>query len=487
VRLGIVLGVIGNLLRLFALLFAFPSAVGLYYGEVNAALQFALSGAICFAIGIALSWRVEPPRVFRRSEAFGVVAGTWLLVAMAAAVPFVLDGMRPVDALFESMSGFTTTGATVLTDFGSHGNAFFFWRAFIQWLGGLGVIALFVVVLPRLGVAGRQLFFAEASGAAGEALSPQARKGAMKLWGLYGGMTVLLTGLLCWVGFGFFDALLHALTTMAAGGFSNNGASLMGFANPAAEWILIVFMTLAGASFTLQWRGYFRDPREFFRDQEFVVYVLAMALGALGVAFLVAGGLPDLDTLRAGFFQSASLISSTGFASQDYELWSDAAKVILVWVMMIGGCAGSAAGGAKVVRHILVVKFLRREITQTLHPRAVLSIRYGGREIPREILRAVFTLVFLFLSANLLLGSLILVLEVGNQQMNLATGFSCALACVGNIGPGFGAAGPMGSFAFLSDASKVALTVGMWVGRLEILAVLALLHPHVWRELRWKD
>lgn len=486
-RLGLVLGVIGNLLRLFALLFAFPCGVGLFYGETGSALEFALSGAICFALGFLLSWRVEPPRIFRRSEAFGVVAGTWLFVAAVAAVPFVLDGMRPIDALFESMSGFTTTGATVLTDFAAHGRSFFFWRAFIQWLGGLGVIALFVVVLPRLGVAGRQLFFAEASGAAGEALSPQARKSALKLWVLYGAMTALLAGLLCWVGFGFFDALLHSFATMAAGGFSNNSASVMGFGNPAAEWILTVFMTLAGASFTLQWRGYFRDPREFLRDQEFSVYVLAMALGALGAAFLLAGGLPDLDQLRAGFFQSASLISSTGFASDDYETWSDGAKAVLVLVMLVGGCAGSAAGGAKVVRHILVWKFLRREVTQTLHPRAVISIRYGGEEVPRGILRSVFTLVFLFLTGYVLLGAFVLVLESGNPQMDLATGLSCSLACLGNIGPGFGAAGPMGSFAWLSDATKLALTLGMWVGRLEILAVLALLHPHVWRDLRWKE
>ncbi|MCB9882078.1 MAG: TrkH family potassium uptake protein [Planctomycetes bacterium] len=486
-RLAIVFGIIGQLLRPFALVLLIPLVVGWVNDGFAVASHYAIAALASAGTGWLLALGYRAPKVFRRSEALAVVAGTWLMFGVMAAIPYVLAGLSPEDALFESISGFTTTGATILTDFSRYGRAFFLWRAMTQWIGGMGVIALFVVILPRLGIAGRQIFFAEASGAVSDEISPQVRTTALRLWILYVALTSLQTLLLIIAGYPAYDAVVHSMTTMAAGGFSPNGQSVHGYQfeagvnAPFAEWIFVVFMISAGASFPLQWRALTHSPRVLWRDGEFMLYLGVTLGGALAVAALQAGGLPGWADVRAGAFQSASLISSTGFASEDYQLWKDSSKAVLVAVMLVGGCAGSAAGGAKVIRHLIVLKFCKREITQVIHPRAVIAIRYRGRVVPREALRAVFTLVMLYLVFYVVFGILAVVLGA-----DLITGFSASLACLGNIGPGFDAVGPMSNFAHFPVATKLILTVAMWIGRLEILTVLALLHPHVWQGLRWR-
>jgi len=277
-------------------------------------------------------------------------------------------------------------------------------------------------------------------------------------------------------------SLLHAFTTMSAGGFSPNPQSIAGYQNPAAEWVLVLFMLLSGTSFTLQYKVFTGRPLGFFRDGEFMFYVSVTCVGALSVACILAGGTPDLNHLRMAAFQATSLVSSTGFASVDYNVWSDPARALLIMLMVLGGCAGSAAGGPKAIRFLLVVKRMQREITRVLHPRAVLPLRYKKRPIPDEIVRAVYALVVLYLAGYFLFGVALVLLG-----SDLVTGFSAALACLGNIGPGFGPAGPMGSFADFSDLAKSVLVFAMWIGRLEIVAVLVLFHPDVWRAIRWQD
>ncbi len=480
-RLLLVFGVVGQLLRVFSMAFVPPVLLALFDGQWWSAAHFAVALLATLLAGSAASKGLPRAPVFHRGEALAVVAFTWLSVAVFAAVPYLFAGLSPVDALFESMSGLTTTGATVLTDFSLYHRAFFLWRAMTQWFGGLGVIALFVVVLPRLGIAGRQLFFAEASGAPSEAVSPKVRHGAQRLWILYSMLTLLLAALLMGAGFPAYEAVLHSLTTMPAGGFSPHGSSIAGYANPNAEWILVVFMILAGTSFPLQYKVFTGRLLGFFRDGEFVFYFGVMCFGALGVAFVLAGGIPDLERLRLGAFQAASLMSSTGFASADYETWPDAAKALLVVVMVVGGCAGSAAGGQKSIRLLLVTKHALREITRVLHPRAVLPLRYKRRPVPEDIMRAVFLLVGLFIVGHFTIGTLLVVLGA-----DLVTGYSAALACLGNIGPAFGPAGPMGSYAAFPVSSKLLLIVAMWAGRLEIVTVLALLHRDVWRNIRMR-
>lgn len=488
-RLARVLGVIGRLLRFFAAGFLAPAALctwDWYQGEASqgiAALQFAGTAIVSWLAGTLLAYGFVPRPDFRRAEALGVVAGSWLVLSVFSAIPYFLAGLAWDDALFESMSGLTTTGATVLQDFSLYGRGFFLWRSMTQWFGGLGVIALFVVVLPQLGIAGRQLLFAESSTAPSEVVSSRVRESARRLWLLYLTLTMaLVAALMLAADFPAYDAICHALTTMSAGGFSPNGESIAGYANPTAEWILVVFMLLAGVSFPLLWVGLTRHPRDLTKDGEFRFYILVTAAASAVVALVLADGIPGEEEWRLGAFQAASLISSTGFASTDYNLWSDGARAMLVVVMLVGGCAGSAAGGPKAVRNLFVIKFVWREITRSLHPRAVLPLRHKGHAVPDPIVRAVLNVVFLYL-----MGYCVVALLLTLMGESLIVAASASLACMGNIGPGFEAVGPMGNFAAFSTPEKLLLTFAMWIGRLEIVTVLALLHPDVWKRIRWKD
>ncbi len=481
-RIAIVLAIVGQLQRSFALVFVPPLLMAVWDGHWSSAAYFAVTALASLATSFAAASIKTSELTLPRAEALAVVAFAWADVGFWGAIPYLLYGLSPADALFESISGFTTTGATILSDFEPFDRSFFLWRSMTQWFGGLGVIALFVVVLPRLGISGRQLFFAEASTAPMEAVSPQVRNAAMRLWFLYAGLTLLMTLLLIGVcDFGWFDALNHSLTTLAAGGFSPNAMSIAGYQNPRAEWVITIFMMLGGTNFVLQYKVLTGRVLGFFRDGEFMMYTGVMAALAVSVAVSLSDGLPSLGTLRTGAFQVASLMSSTGFASVDYNLWTDSSRSLLILAMLVGGCAGSAAGGPKVVRLLLVMKHVLREMTYALHPRAVLPLRYNGKAVSRDIMRSVFTLVVLYMLGYVAVGTLLVLMG-----SDLIVGYSAALACIGNIGPGFGSVGPMGSFAAFSPAAKLVLTLSMWVGRLEIITVVALLHPHVWGRLEWR-
>lgn len=500
-RLRVVFGVVGELVRLFALAFIPVILVALRDGLFDAHMVFRLNepdlieaGRFLFTmcgtylVGTFLHNKPAPGLVFRRSEAIAVVFFTWCAVSVVAAVPFVLGGIPPVDALFEAVSALTTTGATILQapDWG-RSNAFFFWRAWVQWLGGLGVIALFVVVLPRLGIAGRQIFFAEASTAPSDAVSPSVRGSARRLWALYISLTLMLTILLMPAGLGFFDALTHAFTAMSAGGFSNQPESVQSFHQPMVEWVMVPFLFLAGASFPLMLRTLTREPLAIFRDGELKLYLLCALSGIAALTFLAPPEYAFEHKLRAASFQVASLLSCAGFASEDYERWAPAAKVVILLVMAAGGCAGSTGGGAKQVRYLLVFKFLRQEITRVLHPRAVLPIRHGKEAVPQRVMWAVFMLVLLFLGMYVVTATLLMLLEHGqnNGYGDFPAAMGSSIACINNAGPGLGPAGPMGTFAGFTTASKLLLSAAMLIGRLEIVTVLALCHPHVWRNLSW--
>lgn len=480
-RLIPVFAVIGEVLRIFAFAFLPPLVLAAFDQSWSSVLSFGVSFVVTLVIGQFAHIGFEKLRtpIYHRVEALAIVAFTWLVIGVFGGIPYLFAGLDPVDAFFETMSGFTTTGATILTDFSLYDRAFYLWRAMTQWFGGLGVIALFVVVLPRLGIAGRQLFFAEASGAADEPLMPQVRHTASRLWLVYTGFTLLQVILLMVVGYPFYDAICHAFTTLAAGGFSPNGQSVMGYDNPAAEWVFIPFMLISGMSFTLLYKAITRDPRELFRDGEFGWYFCIMVGLGLFTGYLLDGNVLNVETARQGLFQVASVMSSTGYASEDFNVWNDSARIVLVVAMLVGGCAGSAAGGAKVIRYLLFAKHIKREITRTIHPQAIIPIKYKGRVIPNHVIHSVVTLVAIYILGYFVLG--VFVVVVGETDM--VAGFTAALACLGNIGPGFGAAGPMGSFAGFNDPTKIALTLGMWVGRLEIVTVLALLHWHVWRHV----
>ena len=483
-RLAVVVHLTGVLLRLFSTMFAAPAIVALIYGERPDAMAFVLAGA-----GSALAGHLMARAYtgaaddLRRIEGLSIAAATWLVVAGAAAIPFLSAGLSPIDAMFESMSGLTTTGATVIRDFREFGRGIFFWRALTQWIGGMGVIALFVAVLPRFAIAGRQLFFAEAPGPSDEKLTPQIRKTAAALWSVYAGLTLLeVLGLLI-VGLPLYDSVCHALTTLAAGGFSPEAESLMAYRNPAAEWLITVFMFLAGANFALHYRTLRGETNAFHRDEEFRAYVGIVVVATVMLVVLLGPAAGNLaDRVRMAAFQTVSILTTTGYASVDFNLWSDQAKLVLLVLMFLGGCAGSAAGGPKVVRQILIARYTLLELRRTVHPRAVLPVKLGGRVVPDDVMRGV--LVFFLFYLLVFAVCVMIVVALG---ADIITGITAAIATLGNIGPGFNSVGPMGHFGDLHPVSKVALTAAMWIGRLEVLTVLALLRPEVWKMGRWEE
>jgi len=476
-----VFGVLGMLMRPFALVLLAPALVDVYYGRTHMAVVFTGTAAAAYVLGLLLGRSRINPNDLGRIEAMAVVATAWLFAAVLGAVPYLEEGFGPVDAVFESMSGFTTTGSTIFAsdDFLRVSRGLIFWRSLTQWLGGLGIIVLFVAVLPALAVAGRQMFFAEAPGPEEEALTPRIRQTAAALWRLYIGLTAL-EALLLWSvgGMRLFDAVCHSFTTLAAGGFSPHPLSLQGH-SVAAQWIVIPFMFAAGASFTLQYRA-LRRPGLLVRDPEFRTYLGIFVIGGLLVAFLIAGtaGHGFHASLRHGLFQAVSILTTTGYASEDFAVWPAAALMVVGALMFIGGSAGSAGGGPKVVRMLVLGKFVAREILVALHPRAVRVVRLGGRPIPRDTLRQIVGFLVAYFATFA-----IAALLAGILEDDLTVGITGAIATLGNIGPGFGRLGPMATFGDLGTATKVLFVLTMWVGRLEVMTVLVILHPEVLRTL----
>lgn len=484
-RLALVVHITGTLVRLFSPALLAPAAVAALYREWNDVVGFIVAFVGTAGVGVAMRTAgggdaAEMERL-RRVEGIAVVAATWFILAQLSAIPYVWAGLGAVDAVFESMSGLTTTGATVFTDFSGFGRGVFFWRSLTQWLGGVGVIALFIAVLPRLAIGGRELFFAEAPGPTDEKLTPQLRQTALALWQIYATITALEVVALTAAGMSLYDAVCHAFTTLAAGGFSPHPQSLAGYDSAAIQWIVTTFMFVAGANFALQYRAVRGGRIALVRDEELRAYLGIVVVATIAVMlFLLRDGLAWAEAVRHAAFQVVSILTTTGYASTDFQLWNDQAKMVLVLLMFIGGCAGSAAGGPKVVRHVLMARFTLRELTRTMHPRAVLPVKLGGRVVPEHILRDV-QVFMLFYLLTFAIGAAVVVM----LGADLITGITASIACLGNIGPGLGTIGPMASFADLHVVSKIVLTLEMWIGRLEVLTVLVLFRPELWRSARW--
>ena len=485
-RLSLVVHVIGLVTRPFGLMFLAPLAVCLIYAEYADALGFAILTAITCVTGHAMRLArgrdaEDAIEGMRPVEGLAIVSGAWLVIAWFASVPYLWNGLGPIDAMFESMSGLTTTGATVLRDFALYGRGIFFWRSLTNWLGGMGVIALFVAVLPRLAIGGREIFFAEASGPDDEKVAPQIRRTAALLWRLYAVLTVLQIVALVMVGMPIYDSICNTFGTIAAAGYSPHPLSIAGYQNPAAEWVIIFFMFVAGANFALQYRALVtKDFKLFADDEEMRAYTGVVLAATAVVAFAIWGGEDAAAPIRTALFQVLSIITTTGFASVDFNLWNDQAKAMLLGLMFIGGCAGSAGGGPKVVRHLLLAKFTLQELRRALHPRAVLPVKLGGRVVPSTIMQGV-VVFFLFYMLTFAVCSAIVILF----GADIVTGISATAATLGNVGPGFNAVGPMANFADLHPVSRAVLTAAMWIGRLEVITVLVLFRAEAWRTSRW--
>ena len=488
-----VFNLVGVLAKYLGLVVVFPIGVALWYSEP--VWPFLVTGASTSAFGFALERATRGATRVGVREGFLVVSAMLLMTAAFASLPYLLIGGEqldhPIDAYLEGMSAATTTGASVVTDFDELSRSLSMWRQFTQWLGGMGIIILAVAILPRLRVGGRQMMDAELPGPEVGAFGERIRSTARLLWGLYIGLTVVLTLLLASLGwFGIddemtpYEALAHAFSTMPTGGFSTQPDSIAAF-SPAAQWIIALFMLLAGVNFVLLFRGLVRRrPRVFVRDEEFRLY-LAFVLAA-SIALLVQlwgyGIAEGEEAVRAAVFQAISVITTTGFATTDFALWPVISLLTLFALMFAGGSAGSTTGSIKVVRHLLLGKVLRRELDQTVSPEVVMPIRFNGAPVEERTLRAIAAFILLYVGLWAV-GATVIAVDsaIGGVPLTALDTLAVSASALGNGGPGFGITGPFGSFAPLGDVSKLTMIVLMWLGRLEIIPVVVLLTRHYWR------
>lgn len=456
-----------------------PLGVSLAHGGPDV-LAFAISCAVTVAAGALLILATRGSFDLGIRDAFAVVAFGWVAMTLFGSLPFLLSGATPVfvDAVFETTSGFTTTGASILPEVESLPRGVLFWRALVQWIGGMGIILLSLAVLPMLGVGGMQLYQAESPGPSPDKLTPRIRQTAAYLWGVYAALTALETVALKAAGMSWFDAVCHSFTTMATGGYSTRNRSIAGYESPAIEWIVILFMWLAGANFALHYRG-MRSPKRYFQDPEWRAYLVV----TLGAVALLAGGLywvhgydPERG-LRGAAFQVVSFMTTTGYATEDVELWHPAMRWVLLLLMLIGGCAGSTAGSIKIVRHLILAKAGLQALRLTAAPRVVRPVTLGrGRRVDDSIVREVLGFSFLYMA--LLAGG---TLALAAFSPDLETALSAAATSLGNVGPGFAAIGPFDNFAWFDPVAKWLLILLMLVGRLEIYTVLVLFLPATWK------
>jgi trk system potassium uptake protein TrkH len=485
------LALVGLLLEYLSATALVPAAFAIGYREP--VWPFLAATGIALGVGLALERGLGGATSIGVREGYLVVALTWVAAAAFGALPYLLSGDpqldRPVDALFESMSGFTTTGATVLTDVDSVDRSLLLWRQLTQWLGGMGIIVLAIAVLPRLRVGGRQLFESELPGPEIDQLADRIRDAARRLWLLYLALTAALFAALAAIGavadggMGPFDALGHALTTLPTGGFSTEPDSVAGF-DAATQWVLVVFMVLGGMSFALLYRAFVRrEPRAAARDEELRVYLAALVVGAaLVLAELWDKGLASGEqAIREAVFQTVSIMTTTGFASVDFAGWPTLALMTLVALMFVGGCAGSTAGSIKVVRHVLLGKSLRRELRQTVHPEEIVPIRLNRRPLDERTLRAATAFILLYIGI-FVAGAAVIAIDTAFQGPDLTpmNAIAAAAATLGNVGPGLGFAGPLGSFHAFSDVSTTTMMILMWLGRLEVIPVIVLVTRRYW-------
>jgi trk system potassium uptake protein TrkH len=480
---------IGSIVRWFSLTLIVPVVVALIYGEPTAPFWWTM--LVGSAAGVALE-RLGPKRDIGLREGFFVVAIGWLAVAAVGALPYVFEGgdiSAPLDAYFESMSGFTTTGSSVMPDIASHGRAILFWRSFTQWLGGMGIIVLALAVLPRLSGGGRALMERESPGPDFDKLVPRIRDTAARLWGVYVGMSAVAVAAFWLSGavglepkIGLYSALCHTFAAMATGGFSPEPRSFEAF-NATAQWIAIIVMGAAGVNFGLWYRGLFRTKRAFLRNEELRAY-LALCLGA-GAVFatilLLEGRFGLADSVRHGVFQSVSTITTTGYASTDFAAWTAPALLLLLLLMFPGSCSGSTGGAIKIVRVQVALRLMRREVHGAAHPDLVSPLRMSGRAVSEDAARAVVGFVLLYVVV-FAAGALLLASDAAARGLPVSVeeALAASATALGNVGPGFGASGPMGSFAAYGAPGKLAMIWLMWAGRLELLPALVLLSRSFW-------
>ncbi len=476
----LIIHILGLLLIFLSGCMLVPVPFSLYYGDGGPA-PFIITALVTFLIGLVSFRSTKLDRDLRAREGFAIVTLGWTSFSVMGSLPFMLSGHVPsfTDAFFETMSGFTTTGATILTDIERLPHDILFWRSFTHWLGGMGIIVFSLAILPFLRVGGMQLFKAEVPGPVPDKLAPRVTETAKILWGVYVIISAAEAALLMLGGMSFFDSLCHTFGTMATGGFSTKNASIGYYDSAYIEYVVIFFMLAAGTNFSLHYRALRGDVGSYFRNREWVFYLSLIALAMVAIGY---------DTFRNHFFdtelafrrtlfQVVSILTTTGYGTADFELWHRASQFILFLFMFIGGCAGSTGGGMKIMRLFVIIKLVLVELKLLLHPSAVVPVRIGDTVIPREVVTNI--LGFLVLMMVLFITGVLLMFAIG---LDFESSFGAVAATLGNIGPGLGIVGPTDNYAYIPPVGKWILSFFMLAGRLEIYTVLVLFAPSFWKK-----
>jgi trk system potassium uptake protein TrkH len=458
-------------------------AYSYYEKEYSFANSLLILSVVTLVLSFLIRKNILPTRKLSTIQGFGAVGISWILISIYGTIPYILANIKLsyIDILFETISGFTTTGSSILTNIEAVSASLLLWRSTTQWLGGMGIVVLTITVLPLLGSGGINLFKAESPGPTADRLTPRFQDTAKLLWGVYSGLTLLETGLLYFSGLSFYSALNHSLTTLSTGGFSVLNSSISEMTQ-SAKWIIILFMFVAGISFTLIFKS-FKDFRSLLESTEFKFYtfiVVASSLIFIPKTLAVSSSL--LEAVNTAMFTSLSLITTTGFTNADYEVWSVDYRAFILGLMFLGGMAGSTAGGLKTIRVIALLKSVRNEIRKILYPNAIFKIRMSKSALPEKMIESVQTFFILYV-AIFVLGTFALSATSSISGINLSFEgiLSSVASAMNNIGPGLNEVGPTQNFAFMDSMSKLVICFLMIVGRLEIFPIAILFYKKTWK------
>ncbi len=457
-----------------------PFIVALIYHE-PVWKDFLISSCIAtFFGGLGfLLCRNTQQRIFRR-EGFAIVGFGWMIGSLFGSLPFIFaDVMTMVDAYFETVSGFTTTGSTILTNIEILPKSILFWRSLTQWLGGMGIIVLFVAIVPFLGASGKQLFRSESSASSSDGIKPKIRETARRLWYIYLGLTIAEVILLCLGNVSFFDSLCHTFTTLATGGFSTYNTSIKAFGSAYVETVIIVFMIFAGINFFMLYSLFTGQIKKTTGISELKTYFMILFISTLMITYFLfqTGKLSMLESLRQSAFQVVSIMTTTGFITENYEVWPPFTKLLLVVLMFVGGCAGSTGGGMKVIRFQVAFKFMFNQIVKTIHPGAIKSVKVSNNLISWDNINEV--LGFFILSFVSVVFFSLIMAALG---LDVVSAFASVVATLWNIGPGLAQVGAIENFSFIPDAGKLVLSLCMILGRLEFFAIIVFFFPSFWKK-----
>ncbi len=475
----VVLYIIGWILEFEAVFLLLPVFVAAYYGEVPQVLSFCIAASVSYILGFLLKLRKPSSKELYMREGFVTVAFGWISLSLIGAIPFTLSGDIPryIDAVFESISGFTTTGASILTDVEVLSKSGLFWRSFTHWIGGMGVFVFIMSILPLMGSSTMNLMKAESTGPSVDKFVPKTRDTAKLLYEIYLGLTVIgcIVFMIC--GLPFYDAVTIIFGTVGTGGFGIFNTSIGGY-NPAVQWAVTIFMLLAGLNYTFYFCLISKKIKEAFDIEEIKWYLFLVAVCIILITVNISKVYGSIgEAIRHASFQVASIVTTTGFSTADFDAWPAFSQTILVILMFVGSCSGCTAGGIKISRVVIFIKSIHKELCSMVHPRQVLKIRMDRKPVPHETVRATnvyFAAYFFTFFASMLLISL--------NCLDFKTNFTAIVAMMGNIGPGLSLVGPTGNFSVFNDMSKIVLMFDMLAGRLELFPMLILFHPSTWRK-----